>query len=251
MWFAAVFLVGCTDAPSSQGDARAELDAFTGRDSSAQAPADAAVNDSTLADATIDAAPSCQGIAPIGGLTRQTSFRISRFQQGNAGFPDGPITVTTFAPFFGERWPARTQNRTLAVGIGRFIALEFNTGTVSVATYGERPTGSGMPNRYGSFEWVPPSEAGGRPLVVISECPGDFVNLPENNTHCRNTAGGFSRLAWVVGVPTEALACRLRENTRYYLNVAFVDYDMPSMTSCDGTGTPSNPNSCHWFVQPR
>lgn len=194
---------------------------------------------------------SCGGVVPIGGLTRQTAFTNNAGLQGNQELGTGVIPATDYLTIFGNgtvtTFPSRVGQGTLPVVNGKFIALQFNTGTVSSATYGIGPPN---PNRFGNFTWSPPSANEGLPLVAISTCPGDFVNIP--NSLCR-LQSGESTLVWGVGVAQGELACRLQENTTYYLNVAYRDFNSPETSTCTApeTGGGANPGSCHWFMAPR
>lgn len=196
----------------------------------------------------IDANP-CWGVAPDFGLIRQLTMVNTDFLQGNSEHPNGSLPVRQFNVIAGP-WPARTQNGTIAILPNRFVALEFNTGTVNLATYGPTIGAPGTVNRYGTIETAQASANNGQVLLAISECPGSFQFPPENNPLCR-FSGGQGVWPWVVG-EANPLACRLQENTTYYLNAAFIDFNS-QQSSCTNpepiTGT--NAGSCHWFAQPR
>ncbi len=188
---------------------------------------------------------SCSAVVPIAGLTRQTTMTNTNFLQGNSELPLGTVATTSWDYFYGQGqpWPTRTANGTLAVKAGKFIALEFRTGSSTIETFG-------------SVEWVPPAANVGMPLVVLSKCAGDFVNLPptspaSTNGICRNYSGGYGRLVWSLN-SLDPLACRLQPNTTYFFNVAYVDYNTwESSCSAPEASTGSNPTSCHLFAQPR
>ncbi len=206
-----------------------------------------------------DAGP-CGAVVPIWGLTRQNTFIVNwGSQQGNGEFPNGSsLDVTKFIPFLGPQFPTRTGNGTIAVVAGKYVALQFNTGTVTSELYGVGPPN---PNRSGNFHWFPPQSNGGNPLVVISECPGEFTTLPvadndgNGNIECRGT-GGDATMTWHVdatpGSTTANSVCRLQPNSTYYINVAYVNFTTGA-NNCFGPepGNGSNPGSCHWFVEPR
>lgn len=193
-----------------------------------------------------DSIGCAQGMGPSFGLTRQTSMTNTGFLQGNSEWPNGSVQVQQFS-FIAGPWPARTQNGTIAIQPNKFVALEFNTGTVTQATYGGTVSN---PNRFGTIETSQAAANNGQILMAVSTCPGDFEHLPNNNTLCR-FSGGQGQWPWVVGM-TDPFACRLEQNTVYYLNLAFVDFNsqMSSCTNPEPT-TGSNANSCHWFAQPR
>ena len=90
----------------------------------------------------------------------------------------------------------------------------------------------------------------GAHLMAISTCPGDFLNLPENdNVYCKSSPPGAT-LNWAVGT-TPPFACHLRENTTYYLNVAFVN-EFSQQSTCAGESiTSTNPTACRHFVEMR
>lgn len=201
---------------------------------------------------TVNAGGACAGVVPIGGLTLQTSFTNATALTGNEEWPNGPITVTTLLPFYeghnpsiGTPFPSRVGAGTLAVLPGKYMALKFNPGTFSTANYG-----TGANNHYGTFTIGTPTAGIGQVLAVISECPGEFTALPANNLHCR-TQTGDGGITWVVAA-TNNNVCRLQENTDYYLNVAYVDFNAPTVSTCgspDAANT-SNPGSCHFFMRP-
>jgi hypothetical protein len=188
----------------------------------------------------------CWGVSPDFGLIRQITMVNTDFLQGNSEHPNGPLPVRQFNVIAGP-WPARTQNGTIAILPNRFVALEFNTGTVSQATYGGTVNN---PNRFGTIETAQASANNGQVLLAISKCPGSFQFLPQSNPLCR-FSGGQGVWPWGVGV-FDPFACRLEENTTYYLNAAYVDFNS-QQSSCTNpepiTGT--NAGSCHWFAQPR
>jgi hypothetical protein len=190
---------------------------------------------------------SCpQGMGPSFGYTRQTTMTNTGFLQGNTEHNNGSMPVTQFSVIAGP-WPARTQNGTIAIQPMKFVALEFNTGTVNQATYGGTVSN---PNRFGTIETSQAAANNGQVLLAYSECPGDFEHLPLNNTRCR-FSGGQGLWPWVVGM-TDPFACRLEENKTYYLNAAYIDFNslQSSCTNPEPT-TGTNANSCHWFAQPR
>jgi hypothetical protein len=209
---------------------------------------------------TVNAASACAGVVPIGGLTLQTSFTNANALTGNEEWPNGPTTVTTLLPFYegrnpptgtlnppveGAPFPSRIGAGTLAVLPGKYMALKFNPGIFSTANYG-----TGTNNHYGSFTIGTPTAGIGLVLAVISACPGEFVALPGNNQHCRVQTGDGG-LVWGVSV-TNTNVCQLQENTDYYLNVTYVDFNQPTVSTCgspDG-GNTSNPGSCHFFMRP-
>lgn len=195
-----------------------------------------------------DSGTGCaQGMGPSFGLTRQTSMTNTGFLQGNSEWPNGSTQVTQFS-FLAGPWPARTQNGTIAIQPNKFVALEFNTGTVTQATYGGTVSN---PNRFGTIETSQAAANNGQILMAVSTCPGDFINIANNNnTRCR-FSGGQGLWPWVVGM-SDPFACRLEENTTYYLNLAYIDFvsQQSSCTNPEPT-TGSNANSCHWFAQPR
>lgn len=190
----------------------------------------------------------CESSPPDFGLVRQTSMINTTSLQGNLEHPTGALTVTSFNVIAGP-WPARTQNGTIAVQTGKYVALAFNTGTVDSTTYGGTVSN---PNRYGTITTITPAAFAGNVLLSFAKCPGVFETnkLPENNgTFCRiqATQGAWS---WGVGV-TDQFTCRLQPNTDYYLNIAYVDFST-GLNNCSGESlSGSNPTSCHWFGQPR
>ncbi|MGD9584339.1 MAG: hypothetical protein AB7V26_11830 [Lysobacterales bacterium] len=200
---------------------------------------------------------TCGAVVPIWGLTKQSTFIVNHAsQQGNAEFTNGTsLDVTNYSPFFGAQFPTRTGNGTIAIVAGKYVALQFNTGTVTSELYGVGPPN---PNRFGTFHWFPPQQNGGGALAAISTCPGEFTNLPvasgdtNGNIECR-VSGADVTMSWGVD-PTGGNngVCRLQPNTTYYLNVAYVDFTTGANTCfAPEPGGSSNPGSCHWFVEPR
>lgn len=199
---------------------------------------------------------ACAGVTPtFANLTRQTTFtNTSELQQtgnGNNELALGAIDVTDYAPFMGPEFPkVRADIGLLPVKRDQYVAMAFNTGTVTAARYGVGPPN---PNRFGSIEWVPPNQFGASVLVAITECPGDFTNLPvavgdpSGNDECR-VSGTESRLEWGVD-PTGGnnFVCRLKENTAYYVNVAFVNFSTGNLTCNAPETSGSNINACRWL----
>ncbi len=211
---------------------------------------------STLSTAlTVNVIPlgeSCTGnFPPSYGLTRQTSMTNNNSTlQGNSELPNGPMSLLNY-DIISNPWPSRVGNGTIAVKAGMFVALEFNTGAMDSATYGGSVS---APNRFGMLETSQAQGNNGQALVSISECPGDFEHLPSStiNSLCRWGPSGAGQFIWGV-TTTDPFACNLQANTKYYLNVAYLD-PISQQSSCTSpepaTGT-SNPTSCHWFVQTR
>ena len=194
---------------------------------------------------------NCPGsILPSYGLVAQTSMTNTVSLQGNTEHPPFPPATTAIATitsfnFLSGPWPQRSGNGSIAIRPGNYVALAFDTGTMNSATYGGTVSN---PNRFGSLQTFTAASNIGTVQYAISECPGDFLNLPENNSlYCR-VDGSEPRLTWGVAT-TNGFVCRLLENRRYYLNIAFVTpiNGTPSCTSPEAT-TGSNPGSCHWFV---
>jgi hypothetical protein len=207
---------------------------------------------STSQTVTVILSGGCPGgFPPSFGLTRQLTMTnpcppSGCVLQGNTEHPNGSLAVTQYSVIAGP-WPARTGNGTIAIQPNKFVALEFNTGTVTQATYGGTISN---PNRFGTLETSQASQNNGQVLLAFSECPGDFEHLPYNNNLCR-FSGGQGMWPFVVGM-ADPFACRLDENKTYYLNAAYIDFNS-QQSSCSNpeSMTGSNPNSCHWFVQPR
>ncbi len=194
-------------------------------------------------------AVGCPGNRPPSyGLTRQTTMRNNQATMvGNGEFAHGAIMDTTQFSVIHGPWPVRTGGATLAVSNGKFLALEFNTGTVSFAKYGGTAS---VPKRFGVLETdAPGTYAGSGPILfAISECPGDFQRLADNNNVNCKVGLGSSQFPWAVGVPgVRSLSCNLNENTRYYLNIASVDY-FTGRPNCRTPMTGSNPGACHFLV---
>jgi hypothetical protein len=189
----------------------------------------------------------CVGVDPDFGLTRQTTMRNTDFLQGNDEHPNTTVDITAFS-FIAGPWPARVQNGTIAVRSGSFVALEFNTGTVTNTNYGGTVS---APNRFGVIRTFPAALYTGNVLMTIAKCPGSFetAKLPQLNTTCRLQTGN-SGFSWGVGV-TDPFTCRLAENTKYYVNIAYVEYST-GLANCPGEpSSGSNPFTCHWFAEPR
>jgi len=200
---------------------------------------------------TVNDGGACSGVVPIGGLTRQTSFNNTTALQLNTELGNGPVTATDYLAIFGNgstTFPSRSSGGTLAVMPGKFIALQFNTGTLNSANYGVGPPN---PNRFGNFGYSTAGANNGDPLVAISLCPGDFSNTLNPAGLCRIQAGEGATPIWGVN-STDPLLCQLAENTVYYLNVAYVNFANPTASTCANPdqGT-ANPGSCHWFMSPR
>ncbi len=191
--------------------------------------------------------PQCVGINPSYGLTRQTTMRNNDFLQGNDDQPYTNVNVTTF-DFISGPWPARSGGGTLTPRAGQFIALKFNTGTVTPETYGGTV---GAPLRTGVLATGVATSYSGVVLLAFSRCAGDFsATVPEQNPLC-HFQGGQGNWTWGVGVSPGSSTCRLLENTDYYLNIAYVDY-LTGTPNCTGEPvTGLNPTSCHWRVQTR
>ncbi len=195
--------------------------------------------------------PSCVGVDPDFSLTRQITMLDTIHLQGNDEHPNAQLAITAWDVIAGP-WPARVQNGTIAVRSGSFVALEFNTGTVTSANYGGTVS---APNRFGIIRTFQAAAYTGNVLMTIAKCPGSFADLklpqmPLNGNQFCRLQTGQGAFSWGVGV-TDPFTCRLAENTKYYVNVAYVDFST-GMANCAGEpSTGSNPFSCHWFAEPR
>jgi len=196
---------------------------------------------------------ACAGVTPtFPNLTRQTTFNNTAAlrNEANSNLPQGPTSISFWSPFVGPQFPNnRSENGVLALEIGKYVAFEFNTGTVTLTNYGATPGAPGTPNRFGAVDWAPPGSNEGQPLVVISKCPGDFTNLPpatgdnNGNAECRGLQLGSGRIDWGIDPTGNNFVCRLQENTTYYVNVTFVNFS----TGLGTCGSPDAANSCHWL----
>lgn len=192
---------------------------------------------------------ACAGVpGTFTNLTRQTTFNNTT-GLNNPGTPVGPVDVTTWSSFIGlgEFPNVRSRQRTVRVERDKFIAIAFNTGTVTTERYGLGPPN---PNRFGSISWVPPSSNPGEVLVAISECPGVFDTPPpvsgavdpNNNAECLGTNSSEGRIDWGIDPTSNNFVCRLQENKTYYVNVAYVK--LLGQTTCL---VPDSTNACHWL----
>ncbi len=203
---------------------------------------------------TVEVTPpgDCPGnFPPSYGLTRQTSMTNSNSSYlGNSELPNGAMSLLYY-DIISNPWPSRVGNGTIAIMAGRFVALEFNTGTMNSATYGGSVS---APNRFGSLETASAQGNNGQVLLSISECPGDFEHLPGStiNQLCRGGPSGAWQFIWGV-TTTDPFACNLQANRKYYLNAAF--FDPTSQQSTCGVqqavAPQPNPTACQWFVQTR
>ena len=90
-----------------------------------------------------------------------------------------PCPCLFWSPFFGLQFPeTRGDNAILPAENGKYVAFEFNTGAPVLA-----------PDREGQITWVPPSSNEGQVLVAITECPGDFTNLPPGSAKLKMGGG--------------------------------------------------------------
>jgi hypothetical protein len=194
--------------------------------------------------------PGCSNVPPSFGLTRQSTMFNTGFMQGNGEWPNGPLAVTSYNVIANVPFPSRQGNATMAVKNGQFIALEFNTGTVSIASYGAMPGNPGLPNRSGALNVGLSGEYPGLHLMAISTCPGDFTHLPDNNSEWCRSASPSATLNWTVS-NVGNFTCKLQENTKYYLNIAFVDFFGGGSTCVGEPVTGSNPTACRWFAEAR
>lgn len=197
---------------------------------------------------------ACAGVppSPFANLTRQTTFNNTTAlrNEANQNMPLGATSISFWSPFIGTQFPQiRGENGVLPVEVGKFVAFEFNTGTVTLAAYGGAPGAPTTPNRFGTVEWVPPGSNEGQPVVAISECPGVFDNLPaapgdpNNNAECRGLQSGSGGITWGIDPTGNNFVCRLQENKTYYVNVAYVNFST-GLSTC---AVPDATNACHWL----
>jgi hypothetical protein len=208
---------------------------------------------STALSVTVGPPGECSSVPPSFGLTRQLTMNNPCSLggvcslQGNE-LPSGTRTIDNIDFISAVPWPVRVGNGTLAVKKDFFVALEFNTGIVGSANYGGSP-----PNRYGTIQNIIPLGSPGSGLISISECPGSFetADLPDDNPRCRNQYLGSSTWTWGVGVPGTDLTCRLQENKKYYLNLAFVEFATGQANCAQTPANANNPTACNFYIQPR
>ena len=188
---------------------------------------------------------ACAGVLPtFAGQTRQITFNNTTAlkNEANDDLPLGPVDIRFWSPFFGLQFPeTRGDNAILPAENGKYVAFEFNTGAPVLA-----------PDREGQITWVPPSSNEGQVLVAITECPGDFTNLPpgsastNGNAICRGPQNGTGAVIWVIepsSNPTSNFVCHLQENTTYYVNVTYTNFST-GLSTC---AVPDSTGACHWL----
>lgn len=182
----------------------------------------------------------CSEVVVPGGRTRLTSFQnspTSLRSDGNLEFALGAtISALNYSPLMGNVFPARNITGTVPISNTNYVAFEFNTGTVTAGL----PYGG---SAYGSLNWASAqSNGGGNALVTISECPGAFTSYLVDGiapgaagAKCART-GVFNGLSFKVG-NVAGSQCPLLPNTRYFVNIAFMDID--GLSTCGGA-------TCHF-----
>jgi len=151
---------------------------------------------------------------------------------GNEVPDDG--SDTTWSDVWGLDFPAG-QTRRIFLPEDNYASLEFDSGTNGssggISFVGLQAFGSGSGN--------------GRPLVSISECPGDFSDALNDGNRCRQrqltTEGNFQ---WTRD-SSSTTRCVIEPNTRYFLNITYATNTYPPVWSCfgdyDACGNNSNP----------
>ena len=145
---------------------------------------------------------------PPGNWSKQTQYLVD----GSRNLVEASKWADLFlSDFPGGGFEARLVNRPR-----QYMVVEFNTGdftdpigrSVTQGAFDTQPPDGGFPSGVES----------GTALATISACPGDFT--VQEDPGCRATVGD---LRWKKddGLSTNS-RCNLAENTRYFLNLAFV-----------------------------
>lgn len=132
---------------------------------------------------------SCDSVTLSGNTTNWSSF-------WNASFP-------------GPSYENATNRLVSQTG---YLAIEFNTGNVIDD---------------GKISALENSSTPGIRIGSISQCPGDFTEVPAECTYVWGLGGG---IRWATN--GKFGACDLEQNTTYYFNITFTDGVDPSSTSC-------------------
>lgn len=96
-----------------------------------------------------------------------------------------------------------------------YLAIEFNTGNISDD---------------GKISALENSSTPGIRTGAISQCPGDFTEVPAECTYVWGLGGG---IRWATN--GKFGACDLEPNTTYYFNITFTDGEDPASSSCNAS----------------
>jgi hypothetical protein len=174
---------------------------------------------------------ACTNRPPVNGLSRQTAMvNNPRFPENNEFNFNASIDLTRYNPLLGT-FPQVGQSAYAFIDTNKYIAMEFSTTGVANGVFG-------------GVSWEQPATNGAPLWVMISECPGDFEWM--NNNNCR-VHGGASTLTWWVGTGAPSWVCKLDQNKTYYLNAVYSSTGSYTDTSCRDSNGSIMPN-CHWFI---
>ncbi len=142
---------------------------------------------------------------------------------------------TTWQSVWGQEFP-RGEKRRIFLPTETYASLEFDSGTFA---------------QHGTvvFEILQAFNSGaadGRPLVSMSECPGDFSDaLADEGCRQRQltSTGSFN---WTRSENSNN--CQLEPNTRYFLNITYAANEYPVEWSC-GNDTACGNNSQPNYVE--
>lgn len=155
----------------------------------------------------------CESRPELSELNSSFTRETKRFRYDKDG--------VTYADVWGE-WPGQIgRGHNVELRSGRYVALEFNSGTFTSGNksirmiYEATQGGGGSTNSFGNM------------LFTISTCPGDFnKHAIENDSR---TSGACYRLgegANAINISTheKSGACKIQPNQTYYLNFVTLDY---------------------------
>lgn len=119
--------------------------------------------------------------------------------------------------FWSANFPGPSYQNVTNYIISRtgYLAIEFNSANI---------------NDDGKISALENSSTPGIRIGAISQCPGDFVNVPAECTYVWGLGGG---IRWATN--GKFGACDLDPDTTYYFNITFTDGEDSSSSSCDSS----------------
>ncbi|NKI35082.1 hypothetical protein HFP89_07875 [Wenzhouxiangella sp. XN79A] len=159
------------------------------------------------------------GRVPPAGLTQDTAII------------DGSSTVTqTWLQLFGQDFP-QGNGRDTAIQRDRYASLQFDTDGLATGVSGRV-----------TFDVLQTFVPSGQKIVTLSQCPGDFTDLNDNN--CKRFLGQGS-VRWAIN-SGGGFDCVLQPNTTYYLNILYTDNDDAPYDdwACTGASNPTTATQC-------
>ena len=125
--------------------------------------------------------------------------------------------TTAWSSFWNTSFPGPSYENVTNRIVARdgYLAIEFNTGNVIDD---------------GKISALENASTPGIRTGSISQCPGDFTEVPAECTYVWGLGGG---LRWATN--GKFGACDLESNTTYYFNITFTDGEDPNSSSCNAS----------------